>query len=164
MGIADENFGCSPSMRFVDGSPDRCGDGPSSTECREWAALVGATRSGDAKGCSASPFCKVLSSHDVRDCEPYLKRANKAFCSGVALNAAQLKRLADEDAKKARDMELEVARQTEEQLKQEAARKVLEQERQSRRSFKKGEPMQTIPLDVEKRMKKMEAAGTGKNP
>lgn len=159
LGIADENFGCSPAMRFVDGRPDRCGDGPVSEECRELAGLLAALRSGAPKDCASSPFCKVLASRDVRDCEPYLKRANKTFCDRIALNVAQLKRLDSERAKKDLELEQELARQEQELLKQEAAKKALEQERKARPSFKKGEPMQAIPPDVEKRMKKIEATG-----
>lgn len=42
---------------------------------------------------------------------------------------------------------------------EEAAKKAQEQERPKQREFKKGEPMQTIPADLEKRMKAIEEAG-----
>jgi len=91
MGIADKDFGCSPDMSFVDGRPDRCGNRQYSLECWELSGLVAALRSKEPKDCSASAFCKVLSSRDVRACEPYLKQANKAFCDELALRVAAAK-------------------------------------------------------------------------
>ena len=158
MGIADENFGCAQAMSYVDGRSARCTAG--GEKCRELAALVEALRTKDPRDCSASPFCKVLSSRDSRDCAPYLTRANTAFCGEIAPRAALQNRLEqvrrDEIAKHA--LEQKQARQAEiarsEQVKAEVVKKASEQRR-----FKKGEPMQTISSDILKRMEKIEAAG-----
>ncbi|MFI5348091.1 MAG: hypothetical protein ACHQ2Z_00985 [Elusimicrobiota bacterium] len=79
MGIGGKDW-CGPSATFVDGASNRC-DNP---KCKEKAALVAAMRSGERAACLASPFCKALSSHDARDCEPYFQRSNHSFCEGVA--------------------------------------------------------------------------------
>mgnify|MGYP001608614424 CR=1 FL=1 len=192
--FADKDFGCSPDMSFIDGRPDRCGDGWDSVECRELAGLVAALRSKEPKDCAASPFCKVLSSRDVRACEPYLKQANKACCDGISSLTAKLKQrelVREAEAAKKQEQRsfkkgepmLEISptvlkrmKEIEEASVPTAARqKQLEQERQAdiekplardakeKRIFKKGEPMENIPPDVQKRMKEIEAAGqTGK--
>jgi len=137
MGIADKDFGCSPDMSFVDGRPDRCGNGQSSLECREFSGLVAALRSKEPKDCSASAFCKVLSSRDVRACEPYLKQANKAFCDEIAPMAAKQK-----SAEQARQADI--------------AKKALAAANE--RIFKKGQVMEDIPSGALKRMKEIEEA------
>ncbi|MFI5360692.1 MAG: hypothetical protein ACHQ49_01880 [Elusimicrobiota bacterium] len=90
--MGEEKFGCSPNMIFMDGDPGLLrDDGSKATmlENREIARLVGSLRSDDPKDCAASPLCKVLSSDDARDCDPYLKRANKAFCEMIIHEGAQ---------------------------------------------------------------------------
>ena len=130
-GIADRDFGCSPSLRFVDGRPESCGSEAgaeprdSLMECRELAGLVAALRSQDPKQCSAAPFCSVLAQRDARACAEYLKRANRSFCERIGPSLAQLRSL----------------------------------EKESLQGFKSGQPMQAIPPDVDKRMKEIEAAG-----
>jgi len=74
---------CASYFSFVDGTSKRCKK--DNKECAEWAQLVAALRSGQKKDCAVSPFCEVFSSRDIRACEPYLSRANKAFCADAAL-------------------------------------------------------------------------------
>lgn len=164
MGIADKNLCGNSFTRFLDGRPSRCEEGPQLLQCQELSGLVTALRSKEPKDCAASPFCKVLLSRNVRECEPYLKRANKVFCDQLTLRVAQLKRAEQEREQILHQEELrqvEAARKAQEEV----ARKALEQERQKQRAFKKGEPMHATSPELEKRMKAIEEAGrTRKQP
>lgn len=159
MKIADEDFGCSAAMSFVDGRSHRCA-GPGVAKCQELAGLVEALRSKAPNDISASPFSKVLTSHDVRDCEPYLKQANKTFCAEVAPKEALYRRQAEmlkasvakDAAEQERLWKLEMDKA--ERRKAEAAAKDA-----GKRKYKKGEAMQNMSADIEKRMKKIEEEG-----
>lgn len=162
LGIADAHYGCAPSDQFLDADPNRCLKGEGASECREMASLLRALRSGDPKECALSPFCRVLASHDARDCDSYLAKANKEFCDAIASEFAQLRKAAAENARFEREKEEQRQRLELEKKRQADAREAAELARKSKKNFKKGEPMQAVPPDVEKRLKLMAPKPEGK--
>lgn len=100
--------------------------------CREEVALSGALRARDLSACAASPWCVSLSSLKPDSCDPYLLRAKKSFCDrlGRDVEAAEKSLSAGEAERRKQD--------------------------RSKAKYSKNQPMQMIPPDVEKAMRRVE--------
>ena len=77
---------CQTRLAFIDGVPDHCPiyKGVADGLCREKAALLAAVRLKNSHECALSPWCRALTGRRPESCDPYLVRANKAFCTAVA--------------------------------------------------------------------------------
>lgn len=126
-------------LQFVDGLPERCG---AETDCREEAALVAGLRSSDTKACAKSPYCSALTNRTRGVCNSFLAAGSRSICG-----------LVNDEVKKASEWESSAQKRRDAQLAEEekhAKAKVIPA------GFKAGQPMESIPASVQKRMRMIE--------
>ncbi len=148
--------------------------------CKEEAAFLAALRSGDSRACWNSPFCAALASGKAQACFPYRARAAKLICAEVAKLAAtfelEKKAIAEENIKSraATDASIKTAgeKNSRETLEKQM-RAAVERERQrlkaaaakpSKPQLKTGEVMNSIPLEVKKRLEALSAPAQAQAP